>query len=152
MKKFRFTFKKLSFVLFVIIIACTLPTAVISILKMAGVLSSYLFILDFMSALLALLIAAVAISILAFSFYVFGDKAMSLRFGIIKHSIPYNKMISVKKLSESNTLWLIYTDNKNMQSYIMVNVNEKYYDAFVAEIRLHNSNVIYSVTDGKEEE
>lgn len=152
MNKFRFTFRKLSFVLFVIIIACTLPTAVINILKMAGVLSSYLFILDFMTAILSLFIAIVAISILAYSFYVFKDKAMSLRFGIIKQSIPYNKMICIKKLSDSDTLWLIYTDSKNNQSYMMINVNKKYFDAFVAEIRLRNKDVIYSVTNCKEEE
>ena len=152
MKKFRFTFRKLSFVLFVIIIACTLPTAVINVLKMAGVLSSYLFILDFMTALLSMLIAAIAISVLVCSFYIFKDNAMSLRFGIIKQSIPYNKMICIKKLSDSDTLWLIYTDNKNIQSYMMINVNKKYFDAFVAEIRLHNKDVIYSVTNGKEEE
>lgn len=152
MKKFRFKFKKSSFVLFFAIMVFTLPTAVVSILKMTGVLSSYLFILDLMSALLSILIAAVAVSIIAFAYYVFGDESMSLRFGIIKQAIPYKKMISIKKLSESTTLWLIYTDNKNLQSYMMINVDEKYYDAFVAEIRLHNANVIYSIVDAKEQE
>ena len=151
MKKFRFTLKKLSLVLFVIIIISTVPAFVISILKMAGVLSSYLFILDLMTALLSLLVASITISVLAYSFYVFGKNTMSLRFGIIKQSIPYKKMISVKKLSESNTLWLIYTDDKDLQSYIMINVNEKYFDDFVAEIRLHNGNVIYSIIGDKEE-
>ena len=83
MKKFRFTLKKLSLVLFVIIIISTVPAFVISILKMAGVLSSYLFILDLMTALLSLLVASITISVLAYSFYVFGKNTMSLRFGII---------------------------------------------------------------------
>lgn len=151
MKKFRFTFRKLSLVLFVIIIISTIPSFIIGILKMVGVLSSYLFILDFMTALLALLVATITISVLAYSFYVFGKNAMSLKFGIIKQSVPYKKMISVKKLSGSNTLWLIYTDSKDLQSYMMINVNEKFFDDFVAEIRLHNSNVIYSIIGNKDE-
>jgi|GEM_PF-7002462 len=147
MKKFKFTFRKVLYILFIIIFVCTIPTFVIGVLKLAGVLSSINLFLDVAATALALAIAILEISLVFFSNYVFYEDKLALYFGFFRQYITYENISTVRKLSD-DSLWLIYTDSKNRQAYMMLNIKKDDYDEFIGEIKLHDPNILYIVGQG----
>lgn len=91
------------------------------------------------SVLLLLVCAAVCLN----CSYVFGDKALSVRFGVLGYGIPYGDMLALAVEPETGKLYLQYRSASKKRDFdiIAVNIDGRLNDSFVEEVRKRNPDV-----------
>ncbi len=144
MKKFAYKFTKLntvlSFVFLFLAFGC-LAANVKRIIDISGAEEATLqnFLSCGLAALVGLIGMVVIIPVIASSSYEVTDKAFVKRMGIIKTSIPLDKITRVTLFRNTKCLVVYY----NQSDFVNVSIDEKDFDAFIDALKEGNSKIFY---------
>ncbi len=92
-----------------------------------------------LSLILSIAFIVFVVSALINSYYVIDEKAVILRWGVIKNTIKASEVKEIKFITDKNKLELIFED----ESYFVISVSPAWQESFINEIKQKYKNVVF---------
>ena len=141
-KKYRYRFSVLSYVLFGIGFALALFVIIHNIYRISSgkATGEYVGSLT-ISIVIAIIFIAFALSVLACSFYTITKTHIKTRLGVICTGIKINELTEIVYIKSSDKLAVFYKDGE----FSNIVISSKHFDTFVNELKTYAPNIIYKI-------
>lgn len=145
MKKFRFKFSTLVWVLLFVVLLLSFAGLGFNIFNLVNYIpkgAGKILIYSIMIMLIIFLIA-MDLSIMIFGSFIINDDYLIARFGIVKTKFKIKDITAIILHKKDNKLVVYEKENK----YLVIVINQSEYDDFVLFLRKKNKSIIYDVKE-----
>ena len=146
MEKFKFKFTAIIYVLIVLGFAFTAVCLVMNIVRIGKVIASdtidaYTIISIALAILMCAAFSVLIIALLVDSSYVFEQKFLVIKFGLIKSNVDYTTIKQIVWFKETNKLTVYYTD----ESFNNIIIADDEYELFANTLISHNPSISFHI-------
>ena len=146
MNKFKYKFNLKIILVIVLGYALSLACLIMNIIRIintvqAGETGPYAIISIAVALLMSLAFIVIITSLLIDSSYVFEDKLLAIKFGLIKSTIDYSKIKQIVWFKENNKLTLYLSD----ESFTNVVINDNEYEAFAKTLQEKSPSISFHI-------
>lgn len=149
MKKFRFKYSTTIWLLLAVVVVLSVAGVAWNIFNIKEYLWAGTLKITVYAVIVAVtgFIAILAISVMAYGFYVVKGENLYVCFGIIRSRMKISEITQISHFKKSDKLVVYFTDQK----YTVIVISPAEYDLFIKTIREINNKVIYSAEiDGED--
>ena len=144
-KNYKYKFSKIFYIVAIVGSILALGCIAVNVVRVVN-LSSKGYALGFYEYVSLILAVVLSIAFLVFivtalikSYYQITDKAVILKWGIIKNKVDISDVKEIKLITNKNKLELTFED----ESYFIIVVDDKWKESFIDELRSKFSNIPY---------
>ncbi len=150
-KIFKFVYKTAEKVILYIMFAFFVIMTILNSCRLLELftLVSYDIFVDTVGLIFSIILGLFIISTLNQSKYVLLEKELIEQISIFKKKIDYTKISKIIFNDTAKLLYIFFTNEKNKQTYLKINLQKDDIDDFVSSLKQHNPSIIYELTDGK---
>lgn len=143
MKKYRYKFSVLMYVVMSLAIILSIVTIILNVKNLVTIEVKDKHATYAVSILIGFLIMAFVITAVSLANYRITKDGIVTQISFIKSTIEFKLIKSIAHLKLSNKLAIYFED----ETFIHINVSPKHYDDIVAEIKVYKNTIEYRVTE-----
>lgn len=150
-KIFKFVYKTAEKVILYVMFAFFVIMTVLNSIRLLGLFSfvSYDVFVDTVGLIFSIILGLFIISTLNQSKYILLEKDLIEQISIFKKKIDCAKISKILFHDTAKLLYIFYTNEKNKQIYLKINLQKDDIDDFVDSLKQRNSAIVYELTGGK---